>query len=151
MEDVVLLWIVFLAVQIQFDDGTESGNVHDRSSADDLMGDVEMHFALVVEGRYVGIVPCQPFMPRPHSKIVQDCLRRDRPVPQVKRVRRQFGSCLPCLHLTHRCPSTTPPLGLSLSGLSVLFRPETNPVGLIRWDSPVPAIAGMLVRRWRLH
>ena len=57
MEDVVLLWIVFLAVQIQFDDGTESGNVHDRSSGDDLMGDVEMHFALAVEGRYVGIEP----------------------------------------------------------------------------------------------
>jgi hypothetical protein len=36
--------------------------------------------------------------------MVQDCIRRDRPLPQVKRVRRQFGSCLPCLHLTHRVP-----------------------------------------------
>jgi hypothetical protein len=72
-ENVVLLWIAFLAVEIEV--GRRHyilGNVHDHSSADDLLGDVEMHLALVVEGRYVRTVPCQPFMPRPHSKIVQD-------------------------------------------------------------------------------
>ena len=77
----LVLWTAFLAAQIQSDDGTISGNVHDHSSADDLTGDVEIHFALIVEGRYVGIVLCQSFMPRPHSKIVQDCIRRDRPLP----------------------------------------------------------------------
>src|SRR5260370_38141798 len=63
------------------------------------MDDIEIPSAFGAEGRYVGIVPCQPFMPRPPPKIVHDCIRRDRPLPQAKRVRRQFGSCLPCLHL----------------------------------------------------
>jgi hypothetical protein len=65
---------------------TASRNVHDHCSADDFMDDVEMYFTLVVEGRYVGIVACKPLMSRPHPKVVQDCIRRDRSLAQIQRV-----------------------------------------------------------------
>src|SRR5579863_9071304 len=44
----------------------------------------------------------------------------------------------------------TPPLEPS-AAFSCLLRLDTNLLGLIRWDSPAPAIAGMRVRRWRFH
>jgi hypothetical protein len=74
------------------------------------MGDVEMLFALVVEGRYLGIVPCQPFMTRP-SKIVQDCIRRDRPLSSE--------ACTPSVRLVLAVSAFSPPLPFNYAAVRI--------------------------------
>ena len=74
-------------------------SIYDHGSADDLAGDVAVHFALIAEGRHVRIVRCQSFMTRPHPEIMKDGVCRDRPLLQIHRVRRQVRSRLACLHL----------------------------------------------------
>jgi len=98
------------------------------------MDDVEMDFAFVAEGYYVGLVACQTFMPKPHTKIVQDGVRRDRALSQVQRVRRQVGPCLSCFAFD------PPPFNYAVavcasavaSFNSILSRPQTNHLGLNR-------------------
>ena len=63
--------------------------------------------------------------------------------------RRPLPLVLACLHLVTRRQAT---VQLRRRGDFILLCPsilvplETNPVGLLRWDSPAPAIAGRQVQ-----
>jgi hypothetical protein len=112
---------------------------HDYRFPDDLLCDVKVHLPLVVKGHHIWIVLCQAFMPRTHSKIVQDCIRRNRTLVQIQCVRHQVRSGLTCLHLPYRrspVVSVMPPLGLILLIRAILFQLETNPLDLIQRGNP---------------